>query len=902
MLALTAAAPVLSAQAISDWQTALASWKGVRPRLMIDAKKLANIKSYLNTTYSAIFKRVANQTSIIRGTTIPSYSVMGTTDDQLWQRDVGDSMSYLAFAYLITGDDSYRIDCLKWVQASLNYPTWGTGSRLNSDLAAGHQLFGLSLVYDWLQPILDSATAANIRQTLMTRAPYIYDAAANPKTSWYSTKINSHMVTPVVGLFAAALTLFDDPAASTQALQWIDRCRGRMQETQSLLWPDGASAEGVTYWDYGMQFMMQYFTLSEALLNEPPTGKAFAFAPWYRIYLTVPVNTWFFQNPGQMDIGDCARGQWYGPSPHIHRLGAISQNGHAQWYSDTIVSKGVDRYMNAWLNFVWYDPSLAAIPPAGLPTMRYFDNMGMVSARSDWSGSESMVTFKCGAPCGLTLNGPQYSNDTEDVGHAHPDANHFVLFGNGEFLIRDDGYLDIKKSENHNTLLVGGKGQLGEGQEFFDLTPYLNATTFPSILKTYSSPNLDYFVGEAAPAYSFAQGVRQFTRHLLFLKPNALVVFDDIQLSQSAAMELRFHTEANPVSSGSNVYLSKGANGVLRTELLTPSVATATTGVAVVTDHGTTYSRPSIRFQRTGVAWRNVTAFSWGAQTPQPVTVNPTANGYTVALGSRLIDFNWDRTTPVESTPVPTIRSVQPAFGGNQANGFSSNSYIEIYGDSLATETRPWSGSDFQGSNAPQSLSGTRVLVNGLPAFVYYISPQQVNVNLPQDLTTGVVELQVVTNGVPSNILVINRATAAPAMLTTSAFKVNGKQYVVALLPTSTASGPFVGPAGLIPGVPFQQVRPGDSVTLYVLGAGPTNPATQAGVAAPANSKVSSTYTLRIGGQTATVDFFGVVAGSIGLYQLNARVPNISAGDQPIELTVAGVKDQQNLYLGGIQQ
>lgn len=901
-LAGAAATAVLRADTTPAWQTSLNNWKGVRPRILMDAKKLATIRGGLDTTYSAMWNRLPFQTSIIRSTTPPSYTVVGSTDPQLWQRDNGASMIYLAFAYLLSGDKSYLTDCQKWIQASCSYPTWGTGSMLNNDLAAAHQLLGLAVVYDWLQGSLDSATLSTIRQTLISRAPVMYAASLDPKVSWQPKLLANQPAICMNGLTAAGLALFDDPAVTTQALQWIDRARQKMSDVDGALQPDGASLEGVTYWDYGMEYGLMFWANSEALLGEKVLSPSYSNMPFYRLYLTVPYNTWFFQNPMQMDLSDCARIEWEGPSPHIRRIGAMVRNPYAQWFADNIAAKGVDRYIDAWLNFLWYDPSLPVQNPAGLPTMRHFDDMEIVSARSDWSGSESIVVLKCGPPCGLNAM-TKLKIDSSDGGHAHPDANHFLIFGNNEFLVRDDGYLDVKYSRNHNTLLVNSQGQMGEGQQFLTQAPYLGLKSYAGILTAESAGNLDYIVGEAAPAYSASQGVRQFTRHLLFIKPNVLVVFDDIQLNQSAPMELRFHTETAPTSAGGSVFTTQGANGSLRTEVLVNDSSLVSLGSDPVSDHGTNFNLNYVRLQKTAISWRNATAFSWAAKTPTSVTVQPTQAGYTVAVGARRISFQWDRTPAVESTIVPALRNAQPvlpAFGGNPANGFTANGYIEIYGNGLANTTTLWSGSDFNGNTAPQSLAGTEVKVNGIPAFVYFVSPNRVNVNLPQDATIGPVELQVFNNGAPSNIVTINRAAVSPAMLTTPTFLVNGKQYVVALLPSSTQDGPFVGPANLIPGVAFQPVRAGDRIVLYVLGAGPTTPATQAGVTAGAASKVSSSYTLRIGGQIATVEFFGIVAGSIGLYQLNAIVPQLPSGDQPIELTVAGVNDHQNLFIAGI--
>lgn len=253
------------------------------------------------------------------------------------------------------------------------------------------------------------------------------------------------------------------------------------------------------------------------------------------------------------------------------------------------------------------------------------------------------------------------------------------------------------------------------------------------------------------------------------------------------------------------------------------------------------------------------------------------------------------------SGPTPTLRDSQPAlpsFLGSPAGGFASNAYLELYGSNLSTTTRQWAGSDFVGSNAPTKLDNVSVTVNGKPAFVYYISPGQININTPDDSATGPVPIVVTNNGVTSNTITYLKGKTAPAMLTTPSFLIGGKQYIAALQQDLKT---FVGQTGLIAGVAFQSVKPGDRIIIYSLGCGPTNPATSGGVVTAANSAVSSTYELRIGGQKATVEFFGAVPGAIGLYQINAVIPNVGAGDQSIELIVDSVSNNQSLFLSGVQ-
>jgi len=117
---------------------------------------------------------------------------------------------------------------------------------------------------------------------------------------------------------------------------------------------------------------------------------------------------------------------------------------------------------------------------------------------------------------------------------------------------------------------------------------------------------------------------------------------------------------------------------------------------------------------------------------------------------------------------------------------------------------------------------------------------------------------------------------------------------VVALTPNFLS---YIGRPGMISGVAFVAPKPGDTVSIYALGLGPTNPATLAGVAASQNSEVALPLQVKIGGVEATVSFKSLLQNSIGLYQLNVMIPSLPAGDQTIELTVDGVKNEQSLVI-----
>ncbi len=185
-------------------------------------------------------------------------------------------------------------------------------------------------------------------------------------------------------------------------------------------------------------------------------------------------------------------------------------------------------------------------------------------------------------------------------------------------------------------------------------------------------------------------------------------------------------------------------------------------------------------------------------------------------------DVRNDKIRRISAPPVPQIRTESPvltSFGGKA--GFSSNTYLELYGQNLATSSRLWAGGDFNGVNAPTSLDGVSVTVNGKPAFIYYVSPNQININTPEDSATGLVAVQVRTPLGTSNPVMVNRTRLSPTLQAGLQFLIGGKQYVVALTPDFQT---FIGRPGMLLGVAFQAARPGDTISTYALGCGPTMP------------------------------------------------------------------------------
>lgn len=211
--------------------------------------------------------------------------------------------------------------------------------------------------------------------------------------------------------------------------------------------------------------------------------------------------------------------------------------------------------------------------------------------------------------------------------------------------------------------------------------------------------------------------------------------------------------------------------------------------------------------------------------------------------------------------PVVNAAGVESASGFGGFSSIAPGSWVEIYGYNLASTTRSWAGSDFNGMNAPTSLSGTTVTIGGQSAFIDYISPTQVNVQIPSTLSPGAQALTVTTGTGTSEPYAINVNALEPGLLAPANFQVGSIQYVVALL---TDGVTYVLPPGSIAGVPSQRAKAGETIVIYGIGFGAVTPNIPAGQIVGQGNALVGSFQLKIGNQVATVPYAGLAPDSWG--------------------------------------
>jgi uncharacterized protein (TIGR03437 family) len=230
------------------------------------------------------------------------------------------------------------------------------------------------------------------------------------------------------------------------------------------------------------------------------------------------------------------------------------------------------------------------------------------------------------------------------------------------------------------------------------------------------------------------------------------------------------------------------------------------------------------------------------------------------------------------------------AFGGYTS--IAPGSWIEIYGNNLAATTDKWDNF-FSGINAPTTVDRTTVSVGGQLAFIDYISPTQINAQVPSNVLTGTQPIIVSSAGGSSTAYNITVNQAQPGLLAPPNFIVNGKQYVVAQLPDGT----FVAPPGSIPGVTSRQAKPGETIVIYGVGFGAVLPNIPAGQIVQSNNSLALSFQLFIGNTPAVLPYYGLAQTQIGLYQFNITVPSMPDNDlAPLTFTLSGNSQFQSLY------
>lgn len=248
----------------------------------------------------------------------------------------------------------------------------------------------------------------------------------------------------------------------------------------------------------------------------------------------------------------------------------------------------------------------------------------------------------------------------------------------------------------------------------------------------------------------------------------------------------------------------------------------------------------------------------------------------------------------VPTRPSINVNGIVSATDFGASTAIAPGTWIEIYGSSMSQITRGWTAADFAGTQAPTALNGVSVTVGGLPAYVDYISLNQVNALVPSNVGTGPQQVTVTNAQGTSDAYTVTVAPLQPGLLAPATWKLNGKQYAAAILP----DGAYALPSDAIAGVNSRPAKPGDTVTFYGIGFGPVIPNIPAGTVTNQTTTLATPLQILFNNTPGGLTYWGLAPGYTGLYQFNVVVPSVPDNDAvPISFSLGGVGGTQTLFI-----
>ena len=271
--------------------------------------------------------------------------------------------------------------------------------------------------------------------------------------------------------------------------------------------------------------------------------------------------------------------------------------------------------------------------------------------------------------------------------------------------------------------------------------------------------------------------------------------------------------------------------------------------------------------------------------TPAPISVraNPSGLSPGVYSGSLSVFVPGGSPATVRVTLVvnPALPALAPGAIVNAAsfqNGRAPGSLFTILAANLSAGTTTAAGPPWAAN-----WDGIAVKINGIAAPLQYVSPAQINAQVPFETAPGTAQLTVESNGTTASAAGLAIKAAAPGIFTFGAGR------AAAVNQDGTLN---------LPGNP---AAAGSFISLYITGQGLVDRPVASGAAAPVGqlSNTVAQTAATVGGVAAPVSFSGLAPGWVGLGQVNLQVPSVPAGDQPVVVTIGGVtSNAANITIG----
>ncbi|MHC4248569.1 MAG: heparinase II/III domain-containing protein [Planctomycetota bacterium] len=497
--------------------------RGKHPRLLFSGRDVATMKRFARGPGKPFFDELCGYLASSTAPSAPKF-LGDATDAQrqgLWRAPTA------ALHYVLTGERGSFEKARGFMELFLRLDHWETGKEQDAGMGAANIMIGAALAYDWLYHDLDPAFRKRYRAKLLLHARRMYHRGHLNKGKsigyWQADPQNNHRWHRDAGLALCALAAADE-GDDTSDDDWIlAKTKGELDFVAKWLPPDGTSHESASYLVFGGAHLTLAMQASD------------------RCFGTRHLDLPFFKNVGMFRLQSLAPG--LKEAFHFGDSGGLGGYNnflykHAATHGQRDVQAGLAemRRLNpkawwlGWLSLVWRDPDLAGGSVDRLPKAAFYPDLGLAYVRDGWGEGGVGAMFKCGPYGGYRLNEYRNSGDFRyiNVAHDDPDANSFLLYAGGKMLAETSRYSKKKLTRSHNTILVNGKGQRGEGQGWTQ--PFKRGdkdmTKIAIVTAWKDSGDVALVEGEAGGSYP---DLTRFRRTFVWVRGAYVLVLDDIR-------------------------------------------------------------------------------------------------------------------------------------------------------------------------------------------------------------------------------------------------------------------------------------------------------------------------------------------------------------------------------------
>lgn len=381
---------------------------------------------------------------------------------------MGMAIINLSLMYILTEEEKYYEEALRFIQTVCHYEVWGFAHLVNVDLSASWILFGLSLGYRWLKDKFDVASRKMVFDKLCLQSKIMYDYKIKTAgKGWSTAYYQNHNWINLTGIACCGYALKEEYA---EAQAYIDLAKENFDLVYQLLADDGSNYEGVVYWRYGGMWLFVY---ADLLKNQEGIDY-FKSCGYLKNTFDYRISQAAADLKRQLNFGDC-HDRYSGHSAAVYfKIASEYQNGYSQALAQmvstnflyeeqfqSLVKPGI--LPEACFELLWYNPQVEAKDLNLLPKVHYFEDLGLISLRTGYQPDATVFSFKCGRPGGLKQweNGWRILNEKNykilSLSHHHPDNLSFILNKEHSYFYIDEGYNRNIMPDHHNVLLVDGQ-------------------------------------------------------------------------------------------------------------------------------------------------------------------------------------------------------------------------------------------------------------------------------------------------------------------------------------------------------------------------------------------------------------------------------------------------------------